>query len=665
LVELLDPYRQVIINGIYTTCRPSDPAIPADGGDIQSASNPYWQPDWFLRARRLTIDQDINIGHAQDALVVFKGVPILVVPSMTFPIDSGRISGWLAPTFALDNQSALTFALPYYWNIAPNRDMTITPTVRTRRGVQLENEFRYLENDYQGKVGLSYMPGDQLRHRDRWSLNLQHSGSITTGLPVISQLGVGLNINRVSDNNYWQDFSENGLFNLSRILSQDGSLSWSTPGRLGDWNVNLRAQTWQVQQQDSSLIVPPYSILPELKVNWGKSAATDGEGSWDYAVEASTARFIRRLPSTLTDTQPNANRTYVNAWISRPWINSWGFVTPKVELNGISYGFSTPTSTGVTSANVIVPTASLDTGLKFERQMNVLGQEYTQTLEPRLMYVYTPYKNQSDIPLYDTGAYGFNFATIWGSNSFAGHDRISDNNTLTGGVTSHLLDSEMGSELLRFAIAQRYRFSPEKVTLPGQSITARGWSDLLLGAGINLNTRWSFEALQQYNLTTHSSTRTALNMRYSPGPLQLVNVAYSREVDLNNRFFDVGFQWPLGERSRAQLSQASNPSGMRGKACRSGSWFGVGRLNYSIVDQKVVDGILGMEYDAGCWVGRVVVERIGTTTTTATKRVIFQLELSGLARLGINPITTLRQKIPGYQPAGQPGQTPSRFTNYD
>jgi LPS-assembly protein len=473
---------------------------------------------------------------------------------------------------------------------------------------------------------------------------------------------LNLDFNRVSDNNYWQDFPQDGLFNLSRVFSQDGSLSWSRPGTYGDWSATLTAQTWQVLQEPTSQIIPPYSRIPELNVRWGRNAATTGTGDWDYAIEGDYTRF--QALSALTG-QPNADRGYIDAWLAHPWLRSWGFFTPKVELNAVTYRFSGPTINGTRSASITVPTVSLDSGLTFERQTSYFGHGFTQTLEPRLMYLYTPYRNQSAIPLYDTGPYDFNFATIWANNAFVGHDRFSDNNTLTGGLTSRLIDPASGSEVLRLAVAQRYRFSPERVTLPGQTSTSRGWSDLILGVGVNWDPRWGVDLLQQYNLTTHSSDTTTLNLRYAPGPLRLLNFAYSREVELNNKYFDIGFEWPLSERARQQVRSSSNPSGLKGRACGGGSWFGVGRLNYSMTDRKIVDGIFGLEYDAGCWVGRVVLERLQTTTATATKRLLFQLELTGLARLGTNPITTRRQNIPGYQPTGQPGTPPSRFSTYE
>jgi LPS-assembly protein len=337
-----------------------------------------------------------------------------------------------------------------------------------------------------------------------------------------------------------------------------------------------------------------------------------------------------------------------------------------VEFNAVHYQFSSPlTGGGNGTANIVVPTASLDSGLIFERDAHYFGRGFTQTLEPRLMYVYTPHRNQNNIPIYDTGPYDFNFATIWADNAYVGHDRFSDENTVTGGVTSRLIDPTTGSELLRLDVAQRYRFTPQQVIVPGETPSGRGWSDLLLGADVNWTPHWGVDTVLQYNTSTHQSTRTLLNLRYAPGPLRLVNFAYSREVDLNNQYFDIGVQWPLFERAQRQVDTTSNPSGRKGGTCNGGSWYGVGRLNYSIVDHDVIDGILGVEYDAGCWVGRLVVEKLQTTTATATKRLLFQIELSGLTRLGMDPIKSLRENIPGYQPTGQIGTPPSRFSTYE
>ena len=632
-----DRDRATVYAGDYTTCR--------RGG-------PDWMPDWILRAQRLDLDQEDQEGHAEGAVLEFKGVPILPLPSMSFPLSDQRKSGWLPPTVGLDNKSGLNLAVPYYWNIAPNRDASLTPEVMLRRGIDLGGQFRYLESNYSGQLNANYMPNDKLRDRDRWGYFARHNGLYDTGVSAIGGVGLGLNLNRVSDNDYWRDFTRKGLSLTTRLLANDGILSWAK----GDFSASARALKWQTLQDVTAPIVPPYDRLPQLTGRWGKI----NDRGFDYSIEADYTRF--RADRLLTR-QPNADRSYVWAQASHPFVRPWGFFTPKVQVHSAHYQFSDGLVGGETSASRTVPTLSLDGGLVFERDASYFGRAFRQTLEPRLMYVYTPYRNQNLIPNYDTGPYDFNFATIWSENAFAGHDRVVDNNLVTAGLTTRLLDPETGAEAVRLGVAQRYRFSPQKVVLPGGTPNARGLSDLMLGASINWNPQWSFDTVVQYNPDTHRSTRTTVHARYSPGKYRTLSVAYRNQRDLLSESLDVGWQWPLGDLvgRRGELGTTSRGGG---GSC-TGRWYGVGRLNYSLRDKKLVDAVVGVEYDAGCWIGRVVFEKLTSSVTSSTKRIMFQLEFIGLSKLGTNPLRSLRNNIPGYQYLRQETTTPSRFTAYD
>ncbi|HNI84412.1 MAG TPA: LPS assembly protein LptD, partial [Ottowia sp.] len=479
-LEWLDRDRASVIQGSYTTC-------PRGGPD--------WVPDWIVRADRLDLDREDDEGRASGAVLEFKGVPVLPVPALSFPISERRRSGWLPPTLGLDNKSGLDLSVPYYWNIAPHRDATFTPGLMSRRGVDLAGEFRYLENDYQGRINANLTPNDRLRDgRNRWGYFLRHNGQHDSGIDGIGRVGLGLNLNRVSDNDYWRDFSRRGLSLTTRLLANDGALSWSR----GDLSLHARALKWQTLQDVAAPIVPPYDRLPQLTARWGRS----NDRGFDYAIEGDFTRF--RADPFWTG-QPNAERGFVQAQLARPFTRPWGFFTPRVQLHASHYRFDGPISGGATSASRVLPTVSLDGGLVFERQAGFFGRDLTQTLEPRLKYVYTPYRDQHRLPLYDTGAYDFNFATIWAENAFAGNDRIVDNNLVTGGLTTRLLDPQTGAEVLRLGVAQRYRFSGQQVTLPGGLPTARGLSDLMLGASVNWDARWAFDSVVQYNLDTRRS----------------------------------------------------------------------------------------------------------------------------------------------------------------
>jgi LPS-assembly protein len=329
-------------------------------------------------------------------------------------------------------------------------------------------------------------------------------------------------------------------------------------------------------------------------------------------------------------------------------------------LHAANYQFDAPLpANGATTASRVVPTFSLDSGLVFERDASYFGRSFRQTLEPRAFYVNTPYRDQSMLPNYDSGANDFNFASIWTENAFVGNDRISDSNLLTLGVTTRLLDPATGAEAGRFGLAQRLRFKDQNVTLPGGAPVADRLSDVLLGASVNWDPKWAFDSTVQFNPKTEQSVRATVGARYNPGNYRTVTAAYRYQRGISEQL-DVGWQWPLNDLwgERGQDLGAGRGEG-------EGRWYSVGRLNYSLNERKLVDAILGFEYDAGCWLGRVVLERLQTSTSTATQRIMFQLEFVGFTRLGVNPLKSLKDNIPGYQYLREQTSSPSRFSNYD
>jgi LPS-assembly protein len=334
-------------------------------------------------------------------------------------------------------------------------------------------------------------------------------------------------------------------------------------------------------------------------------------------------------------------------------------VTPKIQLHAAAYQFDAALNNGSRSAVSTVPTFSLDSGLVFERETRLLGRDLVQTLEPRAFYVYTPFRNQSLLPNYDTAAYDFSFASIYTENAYIGHDKIADNNLLTLGLTTRFLDAHSGAEIARFGLAQRLRFEEQQVTLnPSASSATAGFSDVLVGASVNLDERWALDSTLQYNPRTEQSVRSVVGARYRPGNYRVINAAYRFQRDLSEQV-DVSWQWPLnGLWGDSMVAASGAPAG-------GGRYYGVGRLNYSLNEGRLVDTLLGVEYDAGCWLGRVVLERVQTSASTATQRLMFQLEFVGFTRLGIDPRKTLTQNISKYQNLRESGGTSSRFSNYD
>lgn len=627
-VEFIDHERAIVHNATYTTCQRDDEAS--------------WEPDWVLKARSIHLDQGEQVGYAEGAKLQFKGVTVLPIPRVSFPLSDKRKSGLLPLTIGLDNVSGFEYTQPYYWNIAPNRDATLSSTLMTKRGVNLGAEFRYLEPRYAGQLKLEYMPSDRLRDRDRWSYGLKHQSQIDSPW---GGLGLNLNLNRVSDDNYWRDFTRDNRTLNERLLSSDATLNWS--GK--DSTLMLRTLKWQTLQDPASPITPPYDRMPQLQ--WRYTPLNLGYGL-DLTVEADTTRF--EADPRLTR-QTNGQRSYAMAEISRPFLSPGAFFTPKLKLHTTQYQFDDPLSNGMGSASRTLPTLSLDSGLVFERDTQLFGRSLLQTLEPRAFYTYTPYRNQSMLPVYDTALNDFNLATIYSENNYSGHDRLADNNLLTLGLTTRFIDADTGAESARFGVAQRVRFSDQRATLPGEAPATDRLSDILFGASINWTPEWALDAAVQYNRETGHSARTTVGARYSPGNYRTVSAAY-RLLRGTSEQVDMGWQWPI-----------RNPWASEGKDRSGGRWYSVGRLNYSLQDRKLVDTVVGFEYDSCCWVGRVVLERLQSSVNSSNTRLLFQVEFVGFSRLslGSNPLQSLQNNIPRYQALRQPGAAPSRFSNYD
>ena len=638
-VDFLDDKHLIARRATYTTC--------------ERNNEESWKPAWELTASRIEFDLDEEVGLATGTVVRFMGVPILGFPVVSFPLSDKRKSGLMPPTLGVGTLNGMEIRQPYYFNIAPNRDATFSPAIMSKRGVDLAGEFRYLEPTYSGKLQANVMPGDKLRDRNRWSYSLLHSGSIDTGVPAIGGLGLNLNLNRVSDNDYWRDFPIATGQVTQRLLTQDASLSWNR----GYFSSAVRAVKWQTLQDVTAPITPPYDLLPQITAAYTRvDAPLLGLGNgFDWSIAGDVTRFSS---DSLQTTPFNGSRAFTNLQVSRPWLAPGGYITPKVLLHAANYQFNAPLN-GVTSASLVVPTFSLDSGLQFERSAHILGRNLTQTLEPRAFYVRTPFRDQSGLPNYDSGASSFNFASVFTENSFVGNDRISDANMLTLGVTSRLLDPDTGVENARFGVAQRLRFDDQRVTLPGGLPVTDRISDLLLGTTINWVPQWSFDSTVQYNPKIRRSEFSSIGLRYNPSDYRTISAAYRFQRNISEQV-DIGWQWPINDLWGDKGKDLGAGRGQGG-----GRYYAVGRLNYSVPDKKLVDGVVGIEYDGCCWIARVVLQRSQNGTVTSNTGILFQLELVGFSRLGPSPLEALKSNVPRYQYLRDKISPPSRFTTYE
>lgn len=577
--------------------------------------------DWYAEAADLDLDYNRGVGEGSDGKLVFMGTPILYSPWLDFSIDNERKSGFLAPTLGSTSKSGFEVVVPWYWNIAPNMDATISPRVLTKRGTQVNSEFRYLDHKYSGLGRVEYLPDDHQTHTKRWSYALAHDHNFGHGLTG------NLNLNGVSDDNYFSDLSTRLTVTSQTNLMRQGQLNYGA----GWWSATIKAQTFQTLQ-DPSLppIAVPYRRLPQVNVSALRPDMPFG----------ATLNFAGEFVKFAHPTDVIGRRTMMYPQLSLPMQTSYFQFTPKLGLNLTHYQLERQAAGTPSGISRSVPIFSLDSNLVFERQSDMFGRSLTQTLEPRLYYLYVPRREQSQIPVFDAALADFNFAQIFGENRYLGNDRISDANQLTAAVTSRLIDPATGAELLKGMLGQRYHFSSQYVTLPAFGTTpaetprSGRTADLLAALSGMVMPKTYVDTGVEYNPRDSRVERLNVAGRYQPETTKVLNAGYRYTRDLLGQI-DLSGQWPLGR-----------------------GWYGVGRYNFSTRDRKLVESVGGLEFNAGCWVGRFVIQRVATQTSKTNTSVFLQLELNGFSRLGSNPLEMLKRNIPGYGLINQPTADP-------
>lgn len=588
LFEGPDQYR--VQRASYTTCAPGN-------------------EDWYLRAGDLRIDKGRDIGVARDASIVFMGTPIFYSPYLSFSLHQERKSGFITPHYGSTDKGGAELTVPYYWNIAPNRDATISPRVMSRRGVLLHNEFRYLEPNYLGDARADVLPVDGARNGDRrWAYNLRHNHTLPSGW-----FGT-LNLQKVSDDTYFTDLSTQIATTSQVLLPREGVVghhgAW---GSAGNYAFSALVQRWQTLQVDPlALVTPPYNRQPQLTLN---AARQD--------VLRSDLDFYGHYVGFDHPTQVNGRRMLAYPSLSLPVQTPYAHLTPKLGLNVTRYALD-PNSAGYTEQTRTLPIFSVDSGVVFERPASIGGTSFVHTLEPRLYYLNIPFRDQSRIPVFDSGQQDINLATIFSENQFSGWDRINDANQVTYGMTSRLIVADNGAQILSGAVAQRYYFETQRVTLPGVPARTSTSSDLLAALSGTVAPHWTAEAGWQYSTNFSQTQKFNVGTRYQPQPGRVVNLSYREALNVL-RQTDVSAQWPVGQ-----------------------GWTALARWNYSLLDRRTLEALAGAEYNGDCWALRLVAHRFATTTQQASTTFFVQLELNGVSRIGSNPMETLKRNIGGY-----------------
>jgi LPS-assembly protein len=420
----------------------------------------------------------------------------------------------------------------------------------------------------------------------------------------------------------------------------------------GDWSTYARAQSWQALQDSDSQFTNPYQRLPQV----GARTQHQLPYGMQMGFELEFNHFVNPEDTTPYD-RVEGSRLHSLMSFSRPWISPGWTITPKVSMNAATYSLNQEMADGRKEATRVIPTLSVDSAWTLERDTALFGKEITQTLEPRIFYVYTPYRDQNDLPNFDAAGKTITPYSLFSENAFSGVDRVSDANQVTTGLTTRLLDSVTSGELVRLGILQSFLFSEQKVTPNGQP-QDRGFSDILLFASTNVIPHWALNGETQYNPALGKFETSTAGAAYSPGAFRTVALNYRYTRDQSEQI-EMGWQWPLFGRTPDQMSAMGSP-----RDC-SGALYSVGRGNYSIRDKRLIDSLLGFEYDAGCWIARVVMNRQSTGQAQATTQVMFQLELVGLSRIGANPLAVLKQNIPGYRLLRDGPPVPQISSTYD
>ncbi|HBK45187.1 MAG TPA: LPS-assembly protein LptD [Xanthomonadaceae bacterium] len=605
----------------YTTCDPS-------------------QPIWRVRAPEIDVDNEEGFGTARNAVLQIGKVPVLYMPWFKFPIDDRRQTGLLYPQLSVSGRNGFDYTQPIYLNLAPNYDDTLYPRYMSKRGFMLDNEFRYLYTGGRGELHTAYLPNDKLRDKDRGKVEFSGYHNIDKHWQARA------NIAWISDERYTEDFA-------SRLNGISVSSIQSTVGVYGtgkSWTAGLMADHWQLADYTLTERSLQYDRQPRAYFTWDQPI-----GRWfEAGVYAEAVRFVHddvHLKRYDQDTQeyertgvvqemPGGSRLDVKPYVSMPLAGAAWYVTPTLAWRYTAYQLDRDLAeqlrasggSGDRTPTRSLPIATLDAGLFFDRETSIGGTDYLQTLEPRLFYLNTPYRDQSDLPLFDTRAFTFSWGQLFRDSRYTGADRQNDANQLTVALTSRLLRQADGREKLSASVGQILYFDDSQVTLnSSESPVEQGKSAWVADVNYMINDRWTLGATYQWNPNFRREDLASIRTRYLLKDDGIINLAYRYRRNASSgadqlEQADFSFLYPI------------NPT-----------WSLVGRYYYSLLDNKPLEIIGGVQWDSCCLAVRALARRY-VRNREGEMNNSFQLEfvLKGLSSLGQDTDRTLRRAILGY-----------------
>ena len=565
----------------YTTCDPGN-------------------SNWHLTADQLDINQESGLGTAQHATVYIQDLPVLYLPYLQFPIDDRRMSGILAPTIGSSTDSGDIISIDVYWNIAPNLDATITPIWYGKRGLQINTENRYLFKHHTGQLYLSLID-DQKKNDNRSFQKWLHQANLG------SNITADIALRHVSDDTFFDDFkSLDDIDDNVTHLEQQILLSHST--KL--WKSNLLLQTYQTPGTTKQ----PYSQLPKLTVN-------SRFKKFDNGVQFNTINEWVRF-----DHESNivGDRTHLLPYLSWNQSDSWYFFKPKLEYAFSDYQLDN-NNLGDNSIQREIPIFSLDTGLLFDREMNT-ESNWTQTLEPRLYFLRTPYENQSHIPVFNSALLSNSYNNFFKSNRFSGSDRIGDANQISLGIGTRFLDNDSGAQLLYSRIGQIFYANDRRVQISGNKPLTLPNSNIITETTVNPNRNLSINTKLVYEQTTKEISEKTLSVHYLKDGFA-ANLEY---------FFDD----TVLEQAAISMVYPINPR-----------WTMVAKYSESILFNKPDENLLGVNYESCCWGIKMLASQTSNDSFTETDNAVFiELTLKGLGQSSQVLDSQLANAIVGYNP---------------
>ncbi|MDN5672160.1 MAG: LPS-assembly protein LptD, partial [Pseudomonas sp.] len=604
-------------DGTYTTCEPNSNA-------------------WQLKGNNITLNPATGFGTATNVTLRVKDIPVFYTPYIYFPIDDRRQSGFLPPSFSSSTDTGFMLVTPYYFNLAPNYDATLYPRYMTKRGLLMEGEFRYLTESSEGQLGAAYLNDDnddrkrQTDYTDkRYMLNWQHKGGLD------SRVLTEVDYTKISDPYYFQDLESDQIGVESRdYLNQQGAVSY----RGDDYTAKLNVQAYQLATVTQ---ITPYDMLPQLTLN---GMLPTHPGGLNFAYNTELVRFDRDLETgkytnedgTTADrldtnvkglARANGTRMNLAPSVSLPLNWSYGFLTPSLKYMYTQYDLDLdgtgkselPTGQKFdSSVNRSVPIASVDSGLYFDRNTNWFGTNYRQTLEPRAFYLYVPEKNQDDIPIFDTSESTFSYSSLWRDNRFTGTDRVGDENKLSLGLTSRLIEDN-GFERQRISVGQAYYFKDRKVQLPGidadRKDATSSVSPYALEYAYRFNRDWRATADYNWDPETRSPRSGSAMMHYQPedNPNKVVNAGFRYRND-QVRYDQYTGKWTVGG---GDYLSPGDPGYIKDyyKIKQHDfsviwpivpQWNAISRWQYDYNRNRTLEAFGGFEYDNCCWKLRLI-----------------------------------------------------------